>query len=275
MEASARFHPYLWQRRIVVGEMEVGQQILQNLGNAIAKLTATIERSLPRKDIQYYINQAVTYATPTQPISREVFATASSAGYDRIQVRKDISRNADEFQVINEGPGSLYLLYTTDYQNWTQNEIKIDEGKNTVLNNVYELRVRAPRATCTYTATEYIQTTFKNMDFKAGMQYIENRTITTGNTDPATAYTTADTHSVNSSLTKNATTGYVKNRDNSATLFMWISLDGTNYDPRGVGLGVAYASIQPNSALNIDGGEVYSIKVGADSNGINYEVFLA
>ena len=258
----------------VVGE-EITQKSLQSLGDAIIKLTSTIEKSLPRKDIQYYINQTVTYAPPTQPISREVFATASSAGYDRIQVRKDISRNADEFQVINEGPGSLYLLYTTDYQNWTQNEIKLDEGKNTILNNVYELRVRAPRATCTYTATEYIQTTFKNIDFKAGRQYIRNTAVTTGNVDPATAYTTADTHRINASLTKNATTGYVKNRDNSATLFIWISLDGTEYGQTGAGLGTEYASIQPNSALNIDGGEVYSLKVGADANSINYEVFLA
>jgi len=258
----------------VVGERDANQ-ILQNLSDAIAKLTATIEKSLPRKDIQYYINQAVTYATPTVPISREVFATGSSAGYDRIRVHKDISRNADELQVINEGPGSLYLLYTVDYQNWTQNEIKLDEGKATILNNVYELRVRAPRATCTYTATEYIQTTFKNVDFKAGRQYIRNSTITTGNVYPATAYTTADTHSVNASLTKNATTGYVKNRDNSATLFIWISLDGTEYGQSGAGLGTEYASIQPNSALNIDGGEVYSLKVGADTNSINYEVFLA
>lgn len=259
---------------------EINQDIrdnLQNLGVAITKLTGTIEKSLPRKDIQYYINQTVTYPTTTAPISREVFATASSAGYDRIQVHKDISRNADEFQVINEGPGSLYLLYTIDYQNWTQNEIKLDEGKNTILNNVYELRVRAPRATCTYTATEYIQTTFKNIDFKAGRQYIRNTSVTTGNTDPATAYTTADTHSVNAALTKNATTGYVKNRDNSATIFIWLSLDGTEYGqtPNGAGLGTEYASIQPNSALNIDGGEVFSIKVGADANSIQYEVFLA
>lgn len=248
---------------------------LENLRNAILGLTSTIEKSLPRKDIQYYINQAVTYATPTAPISREVFATASSAGYDRIQVKKDINRNADELQVINEGPGSLYLVYTTDYQNWTQNEIKLDEGKNTILNNVYELRVRAPRATCTYTATEYIQTTFKNIDFKAGRQYIRNSTVATGNVDPATAYTTADTHSINTALTKNATTGYVKNRDNSATLFVWISLDGTEYGQSGAGLAVEYSTIQPNSALNIDGGEVNSLKVGADSNSIMYEVFLA
>ncbi len=258
----------------MVGE-EITQKILYNLGDAIIKLIGTIEKTLPRKDIQYYVNQTITYATLTQPISREVFATASSAGYDRIQVKKDINRNADKLQVINEGPGSLYLLYTTDYQNWTQNEIKLDEGKYTILNNVYELRVRALRATCTYTATEYIQTTFKNVDFKAGMQYIENRTVTTGNADPATAYTTSDEHNLNAALTKNGTTGYIKNHDNSATLYLWFSLNGTNYDPRGVGLGVAYATVPPNSAVNTDGAEVFSIKVGADTNSIAYEVFMA
>lgn len=251
------------------------QRNLEKLENALIWLTATIERSLPKKTIQYYINQTVTYATPTQPISRDVFATASSAGYDRIQVHKNINRNADEFQVINEGPGSLFLLYTTDYQNWTQNEIKLNEGKSTILNNVYELRVRAPRATCTYTATEYIQQTFKNVDFKAGMQYIENRTVVIGNVDPATAYTTADEHNMDTALTKNATTGYIKNHDNSATLYIWFSLDGTNYDPRGVGLGVAYATVPPNSAVNIDGAEVCSVKVGANASSIAYEVFMA
>lgn len=253
------------------------QPYLSALTEAINQLISVTAQTLPNKGIKYYKNQAVTYATTTKPISRDVFATASSAGYDRLQIYKDLgqNRNADELQVICEGPGSLYLLYTTNNRDWTVDEIKLDEGKTTSLNNVYELRVRAPRATCTFTATEYIQTTFKNIDFKAGMQHIENRTVTTGNAAPATAYTTADEHNMNTSLTKNATTGYIRNRDNSATLFLWFSLDGTNYDPRGVGLGVAYTTVPPNSAVNIDGAEVFSFKVGADTNSVAYEVFMA
>lgn len=137
------------------------QKILQNLGNlgdAIAKLTGELRypNEMMRQQTEpYNLSSSTIVATPTQPSSREVLATISQPGYERVQIRKDIGRNGRKVYIVNDGPGTLYAIATKESFNWTSEEILIEDGRHIVLYNVYEVRVRSIISGCAYTVTEY------------------------------------------------------------------------------------------------------------------------
>lgn len=109
------------------------------------------------KNILFNLTTSTTMATPVKPSSKDVIANAAIAkpGYDIIQVRNVLNRNADILYVTNDGPGNLYLLSTPDRKTWSGDEILIKEGEVQAIADVYELRVRSPSAGCISRISEY------------------------------------------------------------------------------------------------------------------------
>ena len=118
-------------------------------------------------DMQYFSNPrrlpdvfdtgllTLSIATPTIPDTPDTISDASTAttGYDRLQVNHLLSRNSPRLTVVNDGPGTLYILSTDDGERWSQTEVVILFGEYRVFNNIFELRLRGPQLT-TYRATE-------------------------------------------------------------------------------------------------------------------------
>lgn len=107
---------------------------------------------------------AVTASTPTKPANPEIISAAGSPGYDRIQVYEALTpgRNSPNLSVINDGTSNLFILQSSDGENWTSVEVPILVGESRVFHNVYELRIRSPVAGNlttfaggVYRATEY------------------------------------------------------------------------------------------------------------------------
>lgn len=235
-------------------------ELLKKIANS---LTSTEERI-----IFYEVSTLISAAGGTAQVNA---LEDDSSSYIRERVFDRIGMNSPAIKVYNDGPGTWYIRHSHDGQNFSE-EFPIYEGEAKVYNNIYELRHRAPLNTLKYRITEFDLWKQKNVDFKAGRGYIRNQTLAVGNADPATAYTTADVHNMFSILQRNATTGYVKNRDNSAVIFVWVSEDGTEFGQSGLGLGVEYITVQPLSVFHIDGWSLNTIVVGADSNNVQYEV---
>lgn len=105
-----------------------------------------------------------------------------------------------------------------------------------------------------------------------GDSYRRNDTVTTGNSDPATAYASAKEHKVYAYLGRRATQGFILNKDTTATLFVWVSSDGTTFygSGTGEGVGVEYFPVPPSTQFTITPLIVHTLKVGADSNTINF-----
>ena len=198
---------------------------------------------------------------------------AGSSLYQLANIWLWLHHNVPKITISNEGPGFLYVRTTDDGQKWTD-ELPIEEGAAKTYTNIHDLASRAPIAGLTYTVTELDIFKMKNVDFKSGRGYIRNAAIPVGDATPATAYTLAVTHDINASLHRNATTGYIKNRDSVGTLYCWVSADGVQYGqaPAGQGVGIEYFTVDPNSAINLDGWEVFSVKISANLNNIAYEI---
>lgn len=128
---------------------------LSALLESIAKTNDTLElilqahaRGLPEENFFDTGLVALTASTPNRPENPNIIAAGGNPGYDRIQVYESLtpSRNAPRLSVINDGSETLYVLQSSDGENWTSVEVPILVGEARILHNVYELRVRGPAA---------------------------------------------------------------------------------------------------------------------------------
>lgn len=254
--------------------LSVTNTLLTNITKQLIKLIninidikEQMSKSLQNETVWYDNSTTIATAVTTAPTDPD------SSSYTSVKISDLLGRNSPNLTIYNDGPGALYIIISHKPNQFT-NEFPLYEGEAKTYKNIRELRLRSPIAGCAYRITEYNLWKQKNIDFKSGRGYIRNQTLVTGNATPATAYTTADTHNVFTTLRRNATTGYIKNRDSVARLLCWISIDGTEYGQSGQGIAVEYFTVDPNSALNIDGWEVYSLVIGANQNNVAYEVAL-
>lgn len=139
--------------------------VLQSLAEIKETLKLILQTQVPSE--QNYFDTgivAVTASTPTIPVNSEIIAQGGNPGYDRIQVYESLSprRNSPNLSVINDGTATLFILQSSDGENWTSVEVPVLTGESRVFHNVYELRIRSPTAgnltTFTggvYRATEY------------------------------------------------------------------------------------------------------------------------
>jgi len=111
--------------------------------------------SVPRRlpDVFDTGSQTVTIATPATPDSPETLATITTPGYDRIQLNHFLSRNSPRLTVVNDGPGTIYVITTDEGERWSAGEAVIQYGEYMIFNNVFEIRLRSPQLS-SYRATE-------------------------------------------------------------------------------------------------------------------------
>ncbi len=193
--------------------------------------------------------------------------------YTRIRVFEILERTSPRLTVYNDGPGTLYIRASHGKNSWSTTEFPVYEGEAKSYIDIYELRMRATLANLNYRVTEFELWKQKNVDFRAGRGIILTNSLVAGETaaTPAAGYAVAHAHLFNPTLTRNASTGYIKNLDGLNDLWVWISQDGTNY---GTNTAVEYTTIDANGAMNIDYLDVYSIKV-ASMNTIQYQILVA
>ena len=137
--------------------------------------------SIPRRlpDVFDTGSLTVTIATATTPISPETIATAATTGYTRLQINHLLSRNSPRITLINDGPGTLYVISSDDGERWSQTEIIVQYGEYRVFNNVFELRIRSPQLTSfrategeIYTSYSVVQADLNRADFNTGQTLV-------------------------------------------------------------------------------------------------------
>lgn len=128
---------------------------LSALLESIAKINDTLKlilqaqaKGLPEENFFDTGLAALTASTPNRPENPNIIAAGGIAGYDRIQVYESLSpsRNSPNLSVINDGTATLYILQSSDGENWTSVEVPILVGEARLFHNVYELRARGPSA---------------------------------------------------------------------------------------------------------------------------------
>lgn len=108
----------------------------------------------PEDALIAYPSMTVTIATPVKPGNPEIIATAGAAGYDRVFIFFNGQRVSDKVWLINDGPGSLFVIASYNLTKWS-GEDEIKPGEFRAFTSVYELRLRSPTAGTTYRVTEY------------------------------------------------------------------------------------------------------------------------
>lgn len=98
----------------------------------------------------------ISIATLTKPTSIDSIADASAGitGYDKQDIFTVLQRKTQHLHIINDGPDTVYAIFTTDGKTWTD-EIMIPFGEARTLWDVYEVRIRSPTLHNKYRMTEY------------------------------------------------------------------------------------------------------------------------
>jgi len=105
-------------------------------------------------DITYNKISSTPVATPTKPESKDVITDGSSAGYSKIDIEQDIGRPVRRLNVINDGPGDIYIYYRSTDNIWNNEEILVQDSEYTTLYNVVEIRIRSVKKGCQFRLTE-------------------------------------------------------------------------------------------------------------------------
>jgi len=243
--------------------------LLTNIEVILEEIKVSIEVAFPSASARtlYYDVASSNSTAVTTPLQ------LNDAQYTTEQVYEHIKQNAPRITACNDGPGMWYIRISHDGEQYSD-EFPIYEGEYKIIYNIYEIKHRSTVAGMKYRITEFELGREKTTYFKSGRGYLRNMTVATGNAVPTVAYTTTNLHDVTTVLGQNSTTGYLKNLDALNTIFFWISHDGTEFGQGGAGLGVEYGRINPNGMTNFDYLDIHSIRVGADVNNVDYELFL-
>ena len=120
----------------------------------------------------------VTTSTPASPDTISDAATAVT-GYDRLQVNHLLSRNSPRLTLVNDGPGTLYVITSDEGERWSQTEVVVQFGEYRVFNNVFELRLRSPQLTSfrategeIYTSYSVVSANLNRSDFNTGQTLV-------------------------------------------------------------------------------------------------------
>lgn len=104
----------------------------------------------------------------------------------------------------------------------------------------------------------------------SGIPYIANETISTGSVILQTAYDNAQTESLYSTLNRNVRDGYLINKGDGGSLYVWISSDGGTFYRDSISAN--YITINPNDSFDLSGMDINSIKIGASANSTSYQL---
>lgn len=111
----------------------------------------------PPTDIPIQITQTlVTVATPLRPEDPDVIANAvaGTPGYDIISVFDEKKKLSNRIWVINDGPGTLFVISSSDGERFTgEGDLMVHETR--AFTHCFELRVRSPDALTKWRASEF------------------------------------------------------------------------------------------------------------------------
>ena len=131
------------------------EKICLQVSEIIRNVSRVSHYAAPPEDaLIAYPSTAVTVATPAKPGNPDIIATGGAAGYDRVLIFFNGQRISDKVWLINDGPGSLFVLTSYDLVKWS-GEDEVKPGEFRAFTTAYELRVRSPLASTTYRLTEY------------------------------------------------------------------------------------------------------------------------
>ncbi len=133
-------------------------EILKEIRNNASLLSKVLnELRIINRAFPYFINYpqtSVTVATAAKPADPDVIAAGGAAGYDRVVIFHELNRLSPECFVMNDGPGTLFAVATSDGIKWSgESEILLHEFRAFL--NVHEIRVRSADATTKYRVSEY------------------------------------------------------------------------------------------------------------------------
>ena len=140
-------------------ELGLFTRFFDKIGAQVVEIITLIKRishySFPPEDaLIAYPSTAVTVATPIKPGNPDVLAAGGATGYDRVQIFFNGQRISDKVWVVNDGPGSLFVIASYNLIKWS-GEDEIKPGESRAFTTAYELRVRSPIAATSYRITEY------------------------------------------------------------------------------------------------------------------------
>jgi hypothetical protein len=102
----------------------------------------------------YKRTNTIPVATPIQPPDDQI-TNGTAPGYIEEPIHDALRRNADRIVIRNQGPGELYVIYSSSGTNeYTRSESFIQEGDSEAFLNVYAARLRSPTAGLQYDITE-------------------------------------------------------------------------------------------------------------------------
>lgn len=109
-----------------------------------------------------------------------------------------------------------------------------------------------------------------------GNSYRKNGVVSVGSGDLATAYANANEHKIYEYLGQLGTNGFILNRDSTATLYLWVSIDGTTFFGTGAdeGVDVEYIPSLPSTQLSVEPMTIHTLKIGADTNDVHYTMVI-
>lgn len=126
--------------------------LLKNILCELLRLTPP-----PPTDIPIQIAQTqVTIATPIRPHDANVIANAvaGQVGYNIISVFIEKKKLSNRIWVINDGPGTLFVISSSDGERFTgEGDILVHETR--AFTHCFELRVRSPDALTKWRASEF------------------------------------------------------------------------------------------------------------------------
>lgn len=150
---------------------------LQSIKNTQEQIADMQYFSVPRRlpDVFDTGSLTVPIATLTIPTTPDTIATATIPGYYSLDINHILSRNSPRLTLINDGPGTLYVISSDDGERWSQTEVIVQFGEYRVFNNVSDLRIRSPQLTSfrategeIYTSYSVVTADLNRSDFNTG-----------------------------------------------------------------------------------------------------------
>jgi hypothetical protein len=149
----------------ILNELTIQSGLLSTLDDNINKLSTA--PPTPPKKILYDVENFITTSVPVKPDD------VNSNLYQKEKIHDVLGRNSGPIKIINEFPGILYIITSTDGVNFRP-ETTIFEGQSKTYDDLYIVGLRSPTANLKYRVTERDVTTVSGQIF-TGSRFKQRR----------------------------------------------------------------------------------------------------
>lgn len=227
------------------------EQVLGQLG----LLTDEVIKLRPRPTPGIYYNSGVKTITTATAANLDQ-PTPPRANYPNLEEIYDTMHRTATITVINEGPGDIFMLVTSNGATWTTVEIKLEFAERVIIDDAYQIALRTSLANTKYIATEYPTRTSKTIKYSAGNPFVQRDVVAVAGVPVIL--------NINTVIGSNAHTGTVSNLSAIADLFVELSSDGVTFTDN--------ILLSPQLSLDLEGEDVHSVRLDASANATPYQV---